>query len=148
MDHLVLKRIAEVLNEDSCNYTVFLQAIEVLLPVPTEKEAIIKMALGDKATVGGFEEVQNTSVWPVVENALFYTGDSGSGPSTAIIKSEKLANLLGLLKCQVTELNSLATITESFWLRDGHPAYPVFWDFAFLFTRKASATILIGSSSN
>ncbi len=31
---------------------------------------------------------------------------------------------------------------------EGHPGYPVFWDFAFLFVSNSNATILIGSSSD
>lgn len=148
MDQQLLQDIAEILNTDSLNYSVFLQVHEMPLPKPPGTAALIKMALGTEAVLGEIKDVQSTSVWPVVEEALLYRGDDSAGPSAAIIKSEKLATAIGMLKGQVAELVSTATRIESFGLKDGHPAYPVFWDFAFLFSSDASATILIGSSSD
>lgn len=36
----------------------------------------------------------------------------------------------------------------SFWLKEGHPFYPVFWDFAFLIEKNNDAIVFIGSSSD
>ena len=148
MDHQVLEEISITLNADARNYTVFLQCLEVPLSGAAGKEAIIKMALGAEATLGGIQVVEKASVWPIIKEALFYAGDDGAGPAAATIKSEKLFALMGVLEDEVRDLVGAASTSESFWLQDGHPAYPVFWDFAFLFTRNASASILIGSSSD
>jgi hypothetical protein len=136
------------LDAGSTNYVVFLKSYEVP-PRPTDSAvALIEKALGTAVTLGGIEEVQSESVWPEVENALLYAGDHGAGPSDAAIKSEKLAALIVALKDQINELVKTATKIESFWLQDGHPAYPVFCDFAFLFRGDASVTIFMGSSSD
>jgi hypothetical protein len=45
-------------------------------------------------------------------------------------------------KCQQS-----ATIV-SFWLKDGHPFYPVFWDFACVKIAPGTAEVFIGSSSD
>ncbi len=148
MDQRILDEIADILNADSWNYTVFLQSYEVPLTCSTEASAIIKMALQTEATLGGIEKIQSASIWPEVESSLLYTGDKGSGPSEMSVKSEKLIALVGALQKQVTELADSATKCESFWLETGHPAYPVFWDFAFLFTKNETASIFIGSSSD
>ncbi len=148
MDQRTLTEIADILNADSWNYTVFLQWYEVPLTRSKEASNIVKMALKTEATLGGIEEIQSASVWPEVKSALLYTGDKGAGPSEASVKSEKLGASIEALQIQVRELAGAATKCESFWLETGHPAYPVFWDFAFLFRTNASASILIGSSSD
>ncbi|WP_428426924.1 hypothetical protein [Pararhizobium sp.] len=143
-----LKEIVSVLENDATNYAVFLESFEMSLTQPSTSVAQIKTALGEGAVLSSIEEVQNASVWTVVEEALLYAGDPGAGPSAAVMASEKLASLMDALKKQVGELVKTATKTESFSLRDGHPAYPVFWDFALLFQNATSATILMGSSSD
>ena len=41
-----------------------------------------------------------------------------------------------------------ATVIERFWLKEGHPAYPVFWDFAFVIAGPHETKVFIGSSSD
>lgn len=148
MDHQVLEEIAKTLNADAWNYTVFLRYFEVPLQKPTRKDIIIKTALGADATLGGIQEVEKTSVWPNLKDALLYVGDSGAGPAAATMQSERLLALMGVLEDEVRNLVDAASTTELFWLQGGHPAYPVFWEFAYLISREAGASILIGSSSD
>lgn len=74
---------------------------------------MIKMALGAKATLGGIEEVQLAYVWPLLKNALLYNGDDGAGPAISTIKSKKLATSIEVLKDQVAELATTATLRSS-----------------------------------
>ncbi len=148
MDQRILDEIADLLNTDSLNYTVFLQSYEVQLTRSTEASVIIKMALQTEATLGGIDDIQSAAVWPEVESSLLYTGNKAHGPSEVSVKSEKFIALVEVLRKQVGELADTATRCEIFWLETGHPAYPVFWDFAFLFRRNESASIFIGSSSD
>jgi len=41
-----------------------------------------------------------------------------------------------------------ATTIKRFWLKQGHPAYPVFWDFAFVVIGTQQVELFIGSSSD
>jgi hypothetical protein len=36
----------------------------------------------------------------------------------------------------------------SFWLKEGHPFYPVFWDFAYVIEKDGDAFVFIGASSD
>lgn len=63
---------------------------EIPLPSPAGKEAIIKNGVGAEATLGGIQEVEKASVWPILKDRLFYAGDDGASPAAATIKSEKL----------------------------------------------------------
>lgn len=104
--------------------------------------------VGTGAVLGGIEEVQSGSVWPEVMEAVLYVGDSSAGPSSTALKSGQFTSLVELLKAQVDTMVKTSATIETFWLSNGHPAYPVFWDFAFLFRTDATATIFIGASSD
>ena len=56
--------------------------------------------------------------------------------------------LLNRVVANAKATSSKANRIEKFRLDEGHPAYPVFWDFAFLFTSSDEATVLVGSSSD
>lgn len=64
MDQDTLERIAATLNAASTNYSVFLKLYEVKAVEPTDSVALVQMALGAGATLGGIEEAQAEAVWP------------------------------------------------------------------------------------
>ncbi len=148
MDHNVLEGIVKTLNADARNYNVFLKCFVVPLSNPTETDTIIKMAFGAEATLGGIRSVDKASVWPSLKEDLLYSGDAGAGPNPGAMKSKRLLSLMRVLEDEVRDLVETSITVEWFWLRSGHPAYPVFWDFAFLFSGKTAASILIGCSSD
>ena len=148
MDHRVLEEIAKALSTNSCNYTVFLRHFSMPFQASARKDTITQTILGFNATLGGINQVEKKSVWPNIKKALLYLGDSGSGPATATMQSERLLTLMQVLELEVCNLVAAASIIESFWLQSGHPAYPVFWDFAYLISGRGSESILIGSSSD
>jgi hypothetical protein len=45
-------------------------------------------------------------------------------------------------------VGSQATLVVNFWLKAGHPAYPVFWGFAFVIAGPRGAEVFVGSSSD
>ena len=144
----LLEKITARLHENATNYSVFLQAYEVPDVQPMDSEAIIRAALGAEAALGGIDEVDAGIVCAEVQDALFYTGDEGAGPGDSLLQSETFVELIDELKGELLRLASASHKIQRFWLQDGHPAYPVFWDFAFLFWEEDKATIFIGSSSD
>lgn len=149
MDKRILEEITNILNQESTNYSVFLKMFEMpIAHAAASSTILVERTLGEGTILGGTENVPSSSVWSTIEDALRYPGDKGGGPSEAAVKSDSLSTLLQMLETQINELVAGATRIESFWLQSGHPAYPVFWDFAFLFVMNANATILIGSSSD
>ena len=62
--------------------------------------------------------------------------------------SIKLFEAPGLAGESVTELVTKSEQVMGFWLKAGHPFYPVYWDYAFLFEVGNDAFVLIGSSSD
>ncbi|MUO77386.1 hypothetical protein GOZ78_00545 [Agrobacterium vitis] len=148
MDQRLLDQIADTLNDSALNYTVFLKLFEMPLDGPLEKHLIIKALLGPKATLDDIKEIDKALVWPILNDLLFFRGNEASGPDALVLKSQHLVALVNELKSQVSDLIDAAQTIDLFQLQDGHPAYPVFWDFAFLFLSASNASILIGSSSD
>lgn len=148
MDNEFLGEIVKLLDTGGWNYSVFLRLYEAPLPRHVNKEAIIQALLGPEATLYEIEGVNASSVWPAIEACLLYAGDEGAGPAASALNSAKMSELMKTLEYEVRILTDTAITIDSFWLKEGHPAYPVFWDFAFLFSGAASASILIGSSSD
>lgn len=148
MDNQFLGKIVELLNAGGWNYSVFLRLYETPVTGNANKEATIQALLGSEATLYEIEEVEASSVWPVIEACLLYEGDEGAGPAASALNSAKMSELMKTLEYEVRILSDKAITIDSFWLKEGHPAYPVFWDFAFLFSGAAGTSILIGSSSD
>jgi hypothetical protein len=48
----------------------------------------------------------------------------------------------------IAQLSKSSTKIKALALVEGHPAYPVFWDFAFLFLGENDCLLLVGSSSD
>jgi hypothetical protein len=136
------------LHDDARNYSVFLQAYEVVLPLPADSLTIIRNALGNDAALYFIEEVQGGELWLEVETALLYAGDDSAGPGDTVLGSVYFKELIAELKTDLLGLADAASKIERFSLKIGHPAYPVFWDFAFLIRLDAKAIVFIGSSSD
>jgi hypothetical protein len=61
MNSKTLEEIANLLEDDATNYTVFLESFEMSLSHPSTSAALIKGALGEEAVLSGIEEVQGAS---------------------------------------------------------------------------------------
>lgn len=144
----LLEKITLRLHENATNYSVFLQAYEVPYAQPIDPDALIRASIGAEAALGGIDEVDADIVCAEVEGALFYPGEDGAGPGNAVFQCEAFNELIDQLKGELLRLAGASYKIQRFWLQDGHPAYPVFWDFAFVFWQDDKATIFIGSSSD
>jgi hypothetical protein len=49
---------------------------------------------------------------------------------------------------ELERLTSQASLLAEFELGEGHPAYPVFWDFGYVIAGPAGGLVFIGSSSD
>jgi hypothetical protein len=55
---------------------------------------------------------------------------------------------VGVVLAHLDHALAAALLVQSFWLKKGHPDYPVFWDFAFVIAGSSAAEVFIGSSSD
>jgi hypothetical protein len=97
-------------------------------------------------------EVSNAGAADVLEalrDALAYQGVLGSHhPGYDYLMSEDFRQDASKVLAQVYTLLEGASLISSFQIEEGHPFYPVFWDFAFWIEKGTDAFILVGSSSD
>ena len=130
------------------NYQVFLGIYRVPFMSDASAEWYIRQALGPSAEIGGVAPVAGSEIEAEVEGSLRYAGDAGSGPKPSILKSRKFEALVSAVLSELRLTISGAELLARFWVRNGHPAYPVFWDFAFVMVGPSGGIVFIGSSSD
>lgn len=98
--------------------------------------------------LGGASEITVDDALTEIKEALIHRGDSGYGPIPEKIDSERYQNLVNRALKDCRDLFGTADRVEVFWLKKGHPAYPVFWDFAFAVYTGEGVHFILGSSSD
>ena len=75
-----------------------------------------------------------------------YKGDVGAGPLELESKEAEITELMN----EVFSLINIekAEMVSEFGFKNGHPADPVFWDFAFDIHSNGQRWIFVGSSSD
>jgi hypothetical protein len=145
----LLDRVAALLNRDATNYTVFLRLYEApSRGCVDDLSACIHAIVGANAEIDTPDEIGVENVLFEMDDLLRYAGDPGSGPDDSILKSREFQDLLVELRNEVRGLATQSTDIKKIFFNKGHPAYPVFWDFAYVFFSDLTMSILIGSSSD
>lgn len=130
------------------NYAVFLRAYRIPFSTGTPAEEYIAQALGPAVVIGRAGPVSGPEVIAEVEQSLRYTGNGGCGPKPSALRSRRFKALVIGLSAELERAMTGAELVAQFWLREGHPAYPVFWDFAFVVAGPVGGMVFIGSSSD
>lgn len=131
-----------------CNYVVHLG---IFLAPPMRDAAVeqyIVAALGPKAVVGASFPVTAGELVAKVEECLCYAGHLGVGPKPSVLRSRRFKQVLGRVREYLRRSAAEASVVAEFGLKEGHPFYPVMWDFAFVFVKPKGAEVFIGSSSD
>ena len=77
---------------------------------------------------------------------VLYKGDTGAGPLELESKQPEISKLMGKVFSSIGIED--AEMVVGFGFKNGHPAYPVFWDFAYDIHSKGQRWIFVGSSSD
>lgn len=107
---------------------------------------LLRVHVSPGAKVRQLPSVTGTQAKDEIRHCLLYEGYSYSGPiQLAEKKSNVLLNLNHLFA--VTDIDRSFRIVP-FIFTAGHPAYPVFWDFAYRIQTENGLWIFIGSGSD
>jgi hypothetical protein len=148
MESQLLSAIEDALNSDGINYSVFLRAYAVPVDAKRSSEDCVRRALGERTIPANFQRIGSAEIIQDVRSALRFAGDAGAGPSPRTVGSNELAERLNELSNELKHMAANASCTERFEMLDGHPAYPVFWEFSYLFRFDSEAVVLIGAASD
>jgi hypothetical protein len=143
-----LTDMADLLNSDGINYSVSLRVYSDLPESTDDINSIVNRLIGHEAVLNGVRDVGVTEVVETLLQSLGYVGDEGAGPGPNVIRSADFSRLLGNIRDSVVQLSRTVYGIKSFEFAEGHPDYPVFWDFAYLFLGNDQHVLLVGSSSD
>jgi hypothetical protein len=147
--NLLLQEICDNLNSNSLNYCLNIRFFDAPEMAGVQVEEIIKRALNSTNV-----EVGNTLSQTIDEtikqltSVIDYTGSMGTHPNLSYINSQEFVDLKEKILDAIRDLLTESDQVIGFWLKEGHPFYPVFWDFACLIEKDSNAYVLIGSSSD
>ncbi len=82
----------------------------------------------------------------IIMDMVLYKGDTGSGPLELESKKVEITQLMKKV-FSIANLEQAEMVSE-FGFKNGHPADPVFWDFAYDIHSNNQRWLLIGSSSD
>lgn len=143
-----LKMLCEILGRDSLNYVADFRLYSALDMAGGSLADIVTSALGHSVVVGGAEVAASSALIESLKAALEYAGDDGAHPNPAFLSNAEFGDQKREVVALLNGFLSTAGRVVSFWLKEGHPFYPVFWDFAYMVERGADAYVFIGSSSD
>lgn len=144
----LLRQMEDILNNGGINYTTFLRSYAVHRCPGVSLEDLAKMALGQAVVIDDVQDVSASEIESELRECLAYAGDAGAGPEEGIIGSNEFCVLLDNICEDMKTQSEQSALLKSFRFKEGHPAYPVFWDFAFAFLREDGGKILVCSSSD
>jgi len=127
------------------NYCVWVNVYGPLDASQSLAEALTH-AVSRDSVVGGATDVSVSEVQQQVLELLLHPGDEGSGPVDLATKLDEIT-LLAEKLMQTAHVHEADDI-KAFWFKKGHPAYPVFWEFAYDVHAQGKRWILVGSSSD
>jgi hypothetical protein len=148
MTQRVLTEMADLLNSDGINYSVSLSAYLGLKEGTDDVNSIINRLIGHKVVLNSLRDASVAEVVETLRQSLGYVGDDSAGPGPSVLKSRDFSRLMESICDSVVQLSQAFCRIESFEFAEGHPHYPVFWDFAYLFRGNDEHLLLVGSSSD
>lgn len=138
-----LKKIEHLLY--GLNYEV---SLRLYGPMNSEQGLIetVKTLISDECELSGLLRRSLIEAKTVMTNCLLYKGDDGSKPLELDSKKAEIIQLLNNILSTIGFEN--AEMVVEFGFKQGHPAYPVFWDFAYDIHVEDERWIFVGSSSD
>lgn len=143
-----LALVLEKINENSLNYVADIVLYPPIIIGADSLEGSVKSVLGGNVKLEGMSQVSARDVLSELKLSLSYSGDRGSHPSAEYVGSEQYNLHIADLENKFKPLLESATKISSFTIKEGHPFYPVFWEFAFCIEANGEAYVFIGSSSD
>lgn len=140
--------ISRRLSANSLNYVADFRLCRCHRMAGASLDAVVQVALGEGARVGGSCAATKEEVIETLNSALRHQGDDGSHPGRSYLASPKSEEDFHSVVSGVSEILDQTDSIVSFWLKSGHPFYPVFWDFAFLIEAAEHSILFIASSSD
>jgi len=130
------------------NYQVSLREYVVECSLTISVTDLLQDTFGTLAEIVDCHPITEEEIREQIKECIDYVGDESSGPLKEKISSKEFLALRTSLLEEVSKWAAASIEIYSFCFKRGHPDYPVFWDFAFVFRNPESSRILVGASSD
>ncbi len=140
--------ISRKLFARSLNYCADFKLLRCQLKAGESLDTVVRSALGDEAQIGGSSSATKEEVIETLNSALRFKGDEGAHPNLDYLESSQSQEDFDSVVSSVHKILADSDLIVSFWLKSGHPFYPVFWDFAFWIEMADDSILFIASSSD
>ncbi len=107
---------------------------------------VLKSLISKDCEISGVVPSTPTEAVSEIMDIVLYKGGTGSGPLELESKRAQISELMSKVFSSIS-IEEAEMVVE-FGFKNGHPAYPVFWDFAYDIHSKGQRWILVGSSSD
>ena len=147
--NFLLSQICTELNKNSWNYSVSTDIFSAAGMAGESIEKIVSEALRKAIILGKTHSISHNLILDEIASSLEYNeAGTATHPNREFIESNEFLSLKQEILDRLQVLLSSSEQPIQFWLKKGHPFYPVFWDYAFVIENKADAYVLIGSASD
>jgi hypothetical protein len=130
------------------NYCVFLRVYRCEIGGDAKPLDVIQKVLGVEAIPGSLIESNAHEMTIEIDECLRFRGDEGSGPDLLALDSIEFKEAVARMVTALEREADRATEISRFWLIEGHPDYPVFWDYGYVLMQGRRAVVLLGCSSD
>ena len=153
MDYVELNKIftqfcKKVNGWGALNYCASLKVFPALEKAGSSAKEIVESALKKSVKLSHCYKYTEQEILEDVEKSLLYVGDDGAYPNLDFVKSENFkiitTKILESIKTELSKSSQVIGVS----IVEGHPFYPVFWDFSFILESNENAYLVVGSSSD
>ncbi|MEX2962310.1 hypothetical protein [Microbulbifer sp. TYP-18] len=106
----------------------------------------LKRLISKDCEVSGVVPSTPNEAMSEIMDMVLYKGDTSSGPLKLESKKVEITELMGKI-FSIIGIEDAEMVVE-FGFKNGHPAYPVFWDFSYDIHSSGQRWIFVGSSSD
>lgn len=133
---------------DVCNFQASIDLFSGDVISSEDEVSAIKQILGSQAKPEFIEVCDMEKMLLRVRDDISWNGDEGAFPNRKYLFASDFNTDLEDALAKLRRLLKDATGFWEFVLVEGHPFYPVFWEFSFLIKSPDKNYIFIGSSSD
>jgi hypothetical protein len=142
-----LDLLTTIIERGAGNYVVSFLLYEVDHDQGATLEEIVQSSING-AKIGNSSTATTDDVLRDVRDGIEYEGDESHGPAQEDLKSKQFLETKGRVMAELLAILNKADRILHFTFQDGHPAYPVYWDFAYLIGGRTHSYVFVGSSSD
>lgn len=143
-----LNGISKSLQIGSLNYSANLKIWEANNSAGKSAGEIVRAALGATAVLGGTFAISEEDAISEILGAFLFAGDDGAHPGQKTLSSERYKKDVSAVMERLRAWIESSSLLIGIWLKEGHPFYPVFWDYAYIVESGSDCHVIIASASD